>query len=632
MKSSQKMMLAALLVLVSAAVAGLLLTGGTSNNGSKHPGTATDEALLMNQGLLARAHTLSALAVTRQERKFAQNVVRLADHDVDLAFAEALRDASGQPIPSTSKVRAVEKQIAQLQSAVNTTSQEIKVFTAESRYARGNRLAYLQGHTQLAQAELALDKDELSDARQDLALDEGGTYNQLERLWKQHEATQHSKQSAKPSSNSNSVAVTTVPRKGLIAGWGNWAALRHEQAQLRGGAEEVQRTEARLSQKRQKLEQQIQQEQLRKEELAQKASAILNAKKSENGANPKQEATTALSLLHQLSLNEQSLANLKSRILDLQQLDSNYVQWIGLVEARARAALHRMIESVLWIILAGLLVFLAGRLIDRALARVKLERMQRATLRTITHFTLQVFTALIILLVIFGPPSNMSTIVGLAGAGLTVSLKDFIVSFFGWFILMGRHGIRAGDWVEINGVTGEVIDITLFRTVLLETGNWNEPGHPTGRTVSFLNLFAVEGNYFNFTTSSQWLWDQIKLVIPWSVDPYAVVAKIEKMIEAETGSNAKKAEQEWQRATRGYTVKAFSAAPNINLKTTVDGVEVAIQYICTAIERYQLRLRLSRAAVSLIHEGKAGTPAFESSEEFPSGATAKIRALPGSDV
>ena len=632
MKSSQKMMLAALLVLVSAAVAGLLLTGGTSNNGSKHPGTATDEALLMNQGLLARAHTLSALAVTRQERKFAQNVVRLADHDVDLAFAEALRDASGQPIPSTSKVRAVEKQIAQLQSAVNTTSQEIKVFTAESRYARGNRLAYLQGHIQLAQAELALDKDELSDARQDLALDEGGTYNQLERLWKQHEATQHSKQSAKPSSNSNSVAVTTVPRKGLIAGWGNWAALRHEQAQLRGGAEEVQRTEARLSQKRQKLEQQIQQEQLRKEELAQKASAILNAKKSENGANPKQEATTALSLLHQLSLNEQSLANLKSRILDLQQLDSNYVQWIGLVEARARAALHRMIESVLWIILAGLLVFLAGRLIDRALARVKLERMQRATLRTITHFTLQVFTALIILLVIFGPPSNMSTIVGLAGAGLTVSLKDFIVSFFGWFILMGRHGIRAGDWVEINGVTGEVIDITLFRTVLLETGNWNEPGHPTGRTVSFLNLFAVEGNYFNFTTSSQWLWDQIKLVIPWSVDPYAVVAKIEKMIEAETGSNAKKAEQEWQRATRGYTVKAFSAAPNINLKTTVDGVEVAIQYICTAIERYQLRLRLSRAAVSLIHEGKAGTPAFESSEEFPSGATAKIRALPGSDV
>ena len=632
MKSSQKMMLAALLVLVSAAVAGLLLTGGTSNNGSKHPGTATDQALLMNQGLLARAHTLSALAVTRQERKFAQNVVRLADHDVDLAFAEALRDASGQPIPSTSKVRAVEKQIAQLQSAVNTTSQEIKVFTAESRYARGNRLAYLQGHIQLAQAELALDKDELSDARQDLALDEGGTYNQLERLWKQHEATQHSKQSAKPSSNSNSVAVTTVPRKGLIAGWGNWAALRHEQAQLRGGAEEVQRTEARLSQKRQKLEQQIQQEQLRKEELAQKASAILNAKKSENGANPKQEATTALSLLHQLSLNEQSLANLKSRILDLQQLDSNYVQWIGLVEARARAALHRMIESVLWIILAGLLVFLAGRLIDRALARVKLERMQRATLRTITHFTLQVFTALIILLVIFGPPSNMSTIVGLAGAGLTVSLKDFIVSFFGWFILMGRHGIRAGDWVEINGVTGEVIDITLFRTVLLETGNWNEPGHPTGRTVSFLNLFAVEGNYFNFTTSSQWLWDQIKLVIPWSVDPYAVVAKIEKMIEAETGSNAKKAEQEWQRATRGYTVKAFSAAPNINLKTTVDGVEVAIQYICTAIERYQLRLRLSRAAVSLIHEGKAGTPAFESSEEFPSGATAKIRALPGSDV
>lgn len=294
--------------------------------------------------------------------------------------------------------------------------------------------------------------------------------------------------------------------------------------------------------------------------------------------------------------------------------------------------MHGMIKSVLWVIVAGLLVFIADRSIDRALVRVKLERKQRATLRTVAHFSVKALTALIVLLIIFGPPDHLSTIVGLAGAGLTVSMKDFIVSFFGWFILMSRHGIRAGDWVEINGVSGEVIDVSLFRTVLLETGNWNEAGHPTGREVSFLNLFAVEGHYFNFTTSGQWLWDEIKLIIPWGVNPYPIVAKIEEAAREETRNNAKKAGQEWQRSTRGYTMKTFSAVPSINLRTVEDGVEVTLQYITTAEERYQLRLLLSRAAVGLIHEGKAGTPAAEPGTEYSPAGRTKAPALPAPDV
>jgi type IV secretory pathway TrbD component len=50
-----------------------------------------------------------------------------------------------------------------------------------------------------------------------------------------------------------------------------------------------------------------------------------------------------------------------------------------------------------------------------------------------------------ILLVMFGAPSRMPTTVGLAGAGLTVVLKDFIVAFFGWFVPMGRNGSGLGD-------------------------------------------------------------------------------------------------------------------------------------------------------------------------------------------
>ena len=92
--------------------------------------------------------------------------------------------------------------------------------------------------------------------------------------------------------------------------------------------------------------------------------------------------------------------------------------------------------------------------------------------------------------------------------------QDFILAFFGWFVLMGKNGIRVGDWVEINGVGGEVVEIGLFRTALLETGNWTDKGHPTGRRVTFINNFAVTGQYFNFSTAGQWMWDEISVNVP----------------------------------------------------------------------------------------------------------------------
>ena len=136
-----------------------------------------------------------------------------------------------------------------------------------------------------------------------------------------------------------------------------------------------------------------------------------------------------------------------------------------------------------------------------------------------------------ILFILFGVPNQMSTIIGLAGAGLTVACKDFIMGFIGWFLLMGRNGLRVGDWVEIDGVVGEVVEIGLLRTVLLETGNWTDSGHPTGRKVAFVNSFAIEGHFFNFSTTGQWLWDEVEIMVPASQNPYPVIDAIQKMVD-----------------------------------------------------------------------------------------------------
>jgi small-conductance mechanosensitive channel len=204
--------------------------------------------------------------------------------------------------------------------------------------------------------------------------------------------------------------------------------------------------------------------------------------------------------------------------------------------------------------------------------------------------------------VLFGIPNQMPTILGLAGAGLTVALKDFIVAFVGWFVLMGRNGVRVGDWVEINGVVGEVVEINLLRTVLLETGNWTDTGHPTGRKVAFVNSYAIEGHFFNFSTSGQWLWDEVEIMVPSSENPYPIIDAIHKLVEKDTQANAQAAEHEWQSAMGSYrTVQAVSAAPAINLRPTTSGVEVHVRYITRARERFATRTRLYQDLVGLLH-------------------------------
>jgi hypothetical protein len=63
------------------------------------------------------------------------------------------------------------------------------------------------------------------------------------------------------------------------------------------------------------------------------------------------------------------------------------------------------------------------------------------------------------------------------------------------------------------------VEVGLLRTTLLESGNWAESGRPTGRRVAFMNSYAIEDHYFNFSTTGQWLWEELHVALPSGKDP-----------------------------------------------------------------------------------------------------------------
>ncbi len=253
----------------------------------------------------------------------------------------------------------------------------------------------------------------------------------------------------------------------------------------------------------------------------------------------------------------------------------------------------------------GICMVLLNAFVRHFMADRGLDRRRSQTLRSIFQLTIQVAGVLLILLVIFGTPRETPTILGLATAALTIALQDFIIAFLGWFVLIGKNGIHVGDFVEINGVGGEVTEVRLFSTTLLETGSLADKGLPTGRRITFMNGFAIRGQYFNFSTSGQWMWDEITVSLPTNGDIHRIVDSIHTAVLHETEQNVRVAEQEWKRGSGAAGLSRFSAAPVEILRPSGSGIDLQVRYVTRASERFDLRNRLYQKIVGLLHDPSA---------------------------
>jgi small-conductance mechanosensitive channel len=610
MKSGEKVVLTVLLVVLIVALGAILLTRDWADSPRRlHVDTmhSMHKDQLVDTRALETAQQLAPLAITHWEQEFAQEALRLADHSVDLAFAAALEDAKENPPAETAETRDLTKRLLDLEGRVSAETAKVAQLTAQLGKAAANHKDALQEDLELVNAQLALDQDELDDAHQDLTRAGGDKRALIQQQLDQHEASQAHAAKAAGSANPES-SPEASHSKSLVTQTQAILSLQAKASLLEQARQNALDRAAKDSSEHEALEKQLNDEKSQQKVVrthatgsANASSATIAAGSSANPLGAKGEPISQVVFLKHLGVDQKNIAAYDKRMQDEQALAAVYTNWLALAAARRKALIHGVLLCVLWIVLIALFIFVANSAVQRFLSDLSLDRRQMHAIRAVILFAVEAIGLILILLVVFGIPNNFATIAALAGAGITVAMKDFIVGFFGWFILMGPNGIKPGDWVEINGVGGEVLSVGLLHTVILETGSWSDAGHPTGRKVTFVNSFAIEGHYFNFSTSGQWLWDEIEVQVPGGQDPYKVAEAIQKIAADETGANGKTAEQEWERATSGDAKKSFSAVPSMSVRPAGSGVDVHVRYLTRANERHEVRARLYREVVALLH-------------------------------
>jgi small-conductance mechanosensitive channel len=609
MKTQERILLIVSLALVVLALTGTVLSRYWVNapltNNLKKEGDQGGG--LVDEQPLVTAQRLASIAATLQEQEFAQNALRIADHEVDLAFASALRGATMHAAQLSPAARPIMAKIQDLQAQIKAEQDDVAHLKTQLAKAADAQKTGIQGDLELQGALLEVSQEELEGAQQELARAGGDPRAAIQSLQDQHEAAHQLVGSgamatmnamASASTNSQPAPELTQSRSG-ISQFRAWWALNAKSQELTHAREELTVRQEDLNRQHTVREQAAKGDAPAQPANGQQTSGG-GAGASSGLASQDSGSSTLVSTLKRVADAQKNLSELDKRVQDLQQLDDIYGNWGADVKGRKRAFVVGLLEAGLWVTALLLLVYLADPLFQTILGWFGAESRRLNNVRVAGRFAVQVAGVALALLVIFGIPSQLATVVALAGAGLTVALKDFIVGFIGWFTLMGPNGIRPGDWVEIDGVGGEVLEIGPLHTILLETGSWTDAGHPTGRKVSIVNSYAIEGHFFNFSTTGQWLWDEIQVPVPSDVEPQPIIDAIQKIVVAETEANARQADQEWQHVVSVRGKHPFSAAPSISVQPTSGGINVLIRYITRPMEWRDRRSRLYRQIIEIL--------------------------------
>ncbi|MEZ4451808.1 MAG: mechanosensitive ion channel family protein [Nannocystaceae bacterium] len=223
-----------------------------------------------------------------------------------------------------------------------------------------------------------------------------------------------------------------------------------------------------------------------------------------------------------------------------------------------------------------------------------------------------------------GRLSGLSIALGAASAGIAFALQEVITSFAGWLALSVGSFYKVGDRVQLGGIRGDVIDIGVLRTTLMECGGWVQGDLYNGRIVRLANSYVFKEPVFNYSADFAFLWDEITLPVKYGCD-YARARRIlVDVAEEVVGEYARSAEETWKHMVRTYRIEDARVAPMVTMIANDNWVEFTLRYVVDFKLRRTVKDQLFTRILAAI-ESSEGAVGLAS-------ATFEVVAAPGIDV
>ena len=187
---------------------------------------------------------------------------------------------------------------------------------------------------------------------------------------------------------------------------------------------------------------------------------------------------------------------------------------------------------------------------------------------------------------------------GILAAGAAVALQDVFKNFAGSLVIFTTGTYHVGDRIEINSKIGDVIDIGIFYTTLLETNEWVNGDQATGRLSIIPNSLVLSGVVNNYTKDHPYIWDEISIPVTYDSDWREALTIIARVIDAETKEVTAKSEVSVSKLSDKYYLPQKSTEPTVFATLTDNWINMNIRYIAEVRQRRIMKDRLNRTLLT----------------------------------
>jgi small-conductance mechanosensitive channel len=199
-------------------------------------------------------------------------------------------------------------------------------------------------------------------------------------------------------------------------------------------------------------------------------------------------------------------------------------------------------------------------------------------------------------------PQTLLVTYGLIGAGVAVALQDFFKNFVGGIVIFLTSPFNVGDRIEWDETSGDVIDIGLLSTTLMEINEWIQGNQATGRMTMIPNGKILTQSVQNFTKDHDFLWDEIEIPLTYDSDWRKAEQEVEEIIREETREVGELAERQLKKLGGRYYYMQREMEPVTNIRPTDNWVTLQVRYVTHARGRRTLRTHLFRLVVQHIEQ------------------------------
>lgn len=267
------------------------------------------------------------------------------------------------------------------------------------------------------------------------------------------------------------------------------------------------------------------------------------------------------------------------------------------------------------LLLACAVIFVLSRIFKRLLTRYVTNDTTRYQAKKLISLLSYVVLAIATMIIFNYKLNNITIALGLAGAGIAFALQEVIVSIAGFLAILSGNFYKVGDRIQLGSTKGDVVDIGMLRTTLMEVGDWVDGDLYNGKMVRVANSFLFKDPVFNYSGDFPFLWDEVKIPIKTKGDQDYLRTLFEKILEEEVGQFARESAVSWERLTKQLFVEKAQVTPMVTMTFDENWATYTLRYIVDFKKRRTTKDQIYQAVLRGIRDSNGKVEIAEASME-----------------